>query len=89
MGRLKPLELVDGPIHIETIIVVPDGVTLSRVQGFSGNRSTTSSLDGDLNMEDWSNFLGPRAYIDCHAEPVKEEVTADCPRYQCTTRQGC
>jgi DNA-binding transcriptional LysR family regulator len=29
MGRLKPLELVDGPIYIETIIVVPDGVTLS------------------------------------------------------------
>lgn len=29
MGLLKPLKLVDGPIYIETIIVVPDGVTLS------------------------------------------------------------
>jgi DNA-binding transcriptional LysR family regulator len=29
MGLLKPLELVEGPIHIETVIVVPDGVTLS------------------------------------------------------------
>jgi DNA-binding transcriptional LysR family regulator len=29
MGLLKPLQLVEGPIHIETIIVVPDGVTLS------------------------------------------------------------
>ena len=29
LGLLKPLKLVDGPIYIETIIVVPDGVTLS------------------------------------------------------------
>jgi DNA-binding transcriptional LysR family regulator len=29
MGLLKPLKLGDGPIYIETIIVVPDGVTLS------------------------------------------------------------
>lgn len=29
MGLLKPLKLVDGRIYIETIIVVPDGVTLS------------------------------------------------------------
>jgi DNA-binding transcriptional LysR family regulator len=29
MGLLKPLELVEGPIYIETVIVVPDGVTLS------------------------------------------------------------
>jgi len=29
MGLLKPLKLVDGPIYIETIIVVPDGVSLS------------------------------------------------------------
>ena len=29
MGLLKPLQLVEGPICIETIIVVPDGVTLS------------------------------------------------------------
>jgi len=29
MGLLKPLKLVDGPIYIETIIVVPDGVGLS------------------------------------------------------------
>jgi DNA-binding transcriptional LysR family regulator len=29
MGLLKPLELVEGPIYIETIIVVPEGVTLS------------------------------------------------------------
>lgn len=29
MGLLKPLKLVDGPIYIETVIVVPDGVTLS------------------------------------------------------------
>lgn len=29
MSLLKPLKLVDGPIYIETIIVVPDGVTLS------------------------------------------------------------
>jgi DNA-binding transcriptional LysR family regulator len=29
MGLLKPLKLVDGPIYIETIIVIPDGVTLS------------------------------------------------------------
>lgn len=28
-GLLKPLQLVEGPIHIETIIVVPDGVALS------------------------------------------------------------
>jgi len=29
MGLLVPLELGDGPLYIETIIVVPDGVTLS------------------------------------------------------------
>ncbi len=29
MGLLKPLQLVEGPIYIETIIVVPEGVTLS------------------------------------------------------------
>jgi DNA-binding transcriptional LysR family regulator len=29
MGLLKPLKLGDGPLYIETIIVVPDGVTLS------------------------------------------------------------
>ncbi len=29
MGLLKPLKLVDGAIYIETIIVVPDGVSLS------------------------------------------------------------
>jgi len=29
MGLLKPLELVEGPISIQTVIVVPDGVTLS------------------------------------------------------------
>ena len=29
MGLLRPLKLGDGPIYIETIIVVPDGVTLS------------------------------------------------------------
>ena len=29
MGLLKPLELVEGPIYIQTIIVVPDAVTLS------------------------------------------------------------
>lgn len=29
MGFLKPLELVEGPISIQTVIVVPDGVTLS------------------------------------------------------------
>ena len=29
MGLLKPLELVEGPIFIQTEIVVPDGVTLS------------------------------------------------------------
>ncbi|MGE5842568.1 MAG: LysR substrate-binding domain-containing protein [Deltaproteobacteria bacterium] len=29
MGLLKPLQLGDGPLYIETIIVVPDGVTLS------------------------------------------------------------
>jgi len=28
-GLLKPLKLGDGPLYIETIIVVPDGVTLS------------------------------------------------------------
>jgi DNA-binding transcriptional LysR family regulator len=28
-GLLKPLQLGDGPLYIETIIVVPDGVTLS------------------------------------------------------------
>jgi DNA-binding transcriptional LysR family regulator len=29
MGLLKPLKLGDGPLYIETIIVVPEGVTLS------------------------------------------------------------
>jgi DNA-binding transcriptional LysR family regulator len=29
MGLLKPLELVEGPIYIQTVIVLPDGVTLS------------------------------------------------------------
>jgi len=29
MGLLRPLKLGEGPIYIETIIVVPDGVTLS------------------------------------------------------------
>jgi DNA-binding transcriptional LysR family regulator len=29
MGLLKPLKLGDGPIYIETIIVVPDGVSLA------------------------------------------------------------
>jgi DNA-binding transcriptional LysR family regulator len=29
MGLLKPVELVEGPIFIQTIVVVPDGVTLS------------------------------------------------------------
>jgi DNA-binding transcriptional LysR family regulator len=29
MGLLKPLKLGDGPLYIETIIVVPDGATLS------------------------------------------------------------
>jgi DNA-binding transcriptional LysR family regulator len=29
MGLLKPLELVEGPIYIQTVIVVPEGVTLS------------------------------------------------------------
>jgi len=29
MGRLKTLTLVEGPIHIETVVIVPDGVTLS------------------------------------------------------------
>jgi len=29
MGLLKTLELVEGPIHIETVIVLPQGVTLS------------------------------------------------------------
>jgi len=29
MGLLKPLVLGDGPLYIETIVVVPDGVTLS------------------------------------------------------------
>ena len=29
MGLLQPLELVEGPISIQTVIVVPDGVTLS------------------------------------------------------------
>ncbi len=29
MGLLKPLELVEGPICIQTVIVVPDGVTLA------------------------------------------------------------
>jgi DNA-binding transcriptional LysR family regulator len=29
MGLLKTLELVEGPLHIQTIIVVPGGVTLS------------------------------------------------------------
>jgi hypothetical protein len=29
MGLLKPLELVEGPISIQTVIVVPDGVTLA------------------------------------------------------------
>jgi DNA-binding transcriptional LysR family regulator len=29
MGLLKPLKLSDGPIYIETMIVVPEGVTLS------------------------------------------------------------
>jgi DNA-binding transcriptional LysR family regulator len=29
MGLLKPLELVEGPMSIQTVIVVPDGVTLS------------------------------------------------------------
>jgi DNA-binding transcriptional LysR family regulator len=29
LGLLKPVELVEGPICIQTVIVVPDGVTLS------------------------------------------------------------
>lgn len=29
MGLLKSLELVEGPIYVETVIIVPDGVTLS------------------------------------------------------------
>jgi DNA-binding transcriptional LysR family regulator len=29
MGLLKPLELVEGPIYLETVIVTPEGVTLS------------------------------------------------------------
>lgn len=29
MGLLKTLKLVEGPIHIQTVVIVPDGVTLS------------------------------------------------------------
>ena len=29
MGLLKPVELVEGPIFVQTVIVVPDGATLS------------------------------------------------------------
>jgi DNA-binding transcriptional LysR family regulator len=29
LGLLKPVELVEGPICIQTVIAVPDGVTLS------------------------------------------------------------
>jgi len=29
LGLLKPLELGEGPIYIQTVIVVPDGITLS------------------------------------------------------------
>jgi DNA-binding transcriptional LysR family regulator len=29
MGLLKPVELVEGPIYIQTVIVIPEGVTLS------------------------------------------------------------
>jgi DNA-binding transcriptional LysR family regulator len=30
MGLLKPLEIVEGPLQLQTEIVVPQGVTLSR-----------------------------------------------------------
>ncbi|MBN2034585.1 MAG: LysR family transcriptional regulator [Deltaproteobacteria bacterium] len=44
MGLLRPLELLEGPICIETIVVVPDGVTLSpRSRAFLGQVNALES----------------------------------------------